>query len=369
MENIIEPSSDFNFSQLNLENPAPLQGGNFFTKINYTDKQLPLYIQLPKCISKHGIIKNPSSKKSYIDIMFNYYESDLISWFENLEIKCRELIYSKKDIWFQTELTLDDIENMFISPIKSYKSGKFITIRVHIPHTKHIKKDYCMIYDENERILDSNVITESTQFIPLICIDGIKFSSKSFQLDINLPQIMVLSMKDEIKNECMIKHAKVNKNNLEKSNNLEDIEKKDLEKNKIVEKDHLEKSKIVEKDDLKINKTLEKQDLEINKILEKQDLDKEYLGKDNIELKQVNNDDNKLEEVEISVDDNDNNISLKKQNDIYYEIYKSAKDKAKHMKQAALEAYLEVKNIKTKYMLNEINSSDDEISNFSENEG
>ena len=52
-------------------------------------------------------------------------------------------------------MDLDDIENMFISPTKSYKSGKFITIRAHIPCTKQIKKDYCLIYDENERILET----------------------------------------------------------------------------------------------------------------------------------------------------------------------------------------------------------------------
>ena len=43
------------------------------------------------------------------------------------------LNFDKKDIWFQTELELDDIENMFISPLKAYKSGKFIIIRAHIP--------------------------------------------------------------------------------------------------------------------------------------------------------------------------------------------------------------------------------------------
>ena len=68
MENIIEPSNTFDFSQLNLENPSPLQGGNFFTKLNYTDKKLPLYVQLPKCLSKHGIIKSTSSNKSYVDL-------------------------------------------------------------------------------------------------------------------------------------------------------------------------------------------------------------------------------------------------------------------------------------------------------------
>ena len=326
MENIIEPTANFDFSKLNLENPSPLQGGNFFTKINYTDKKLPLYVQLPKCVSKHGIIKNSTSKKSYIDLMFKYFETDLLSWFENLELKCTELIHNKKDIWFQTEITTDDIENMFISSTKAYRSGKYITIRVHIPHTKHIKKDYCMIYDENERVLDASSINELTELIPLVCIDGIKFSSKSFQLDINLPQIMIMSMQNEIKNECLIKSSTFNKN-----------------------KEALEKTESLEE---RVEEVVPLREAKVEEIVPSREVD-------------LNS--STLQEVQLHVNDPDN-ISLKNPNDIYYEIYKSAKEKAKHMKLAAIEAYLEVKSIKSKYMLDEINSSEDEISNFSENE-
>ncbi len=208
MDNIITPSSTFDFSTLNLENPLPLQGGSFFTKLNFSEKSLPLYVQLPRAGSKHGIVRNASTKKAYIDLLFNYFESDLLTWFENLEIKCRELISDKKDLWFQTDMTTDDIENIFISPTKSYKSGKFMTVRTHIPVSRQIKQEGCLIYDESERQLDSSAIVESTKFIPLIHIEGIKFSSKSFQLEINVRQIMVLSLEDSIKKNCMIKYGK-----------------------------------------------------------------------------------------------------------------------------------------------------------------
>ena len=45
MDNIITPNSNFDFSQISLENPAPLQGGSFFTKLNFGNKSLPLYLQ------------------------------------------------------------------------------------------------------------------------------------------------------------------------------------------------------------------------------------------------------------------------------------------------------------------------------------
>ena len=132
MDNIITPTTAFDFSALNLENPLPLQGGSFFTKLNFSDKSLPLYVQLPRAASKHGIVRNASTKKAYIDLLFGFFENDLQTWFENLEIRCRELIYEKRELWFQSEMTADDIENIFISPSKSYRSGKFMTIRTHL---------------------------------------------------------------------------------------------------------------------------------------------------------------------------------------------------------------------------------------------
>ena len=59
--------------------------------------------------------------------------------------------------------------------------------------------------------------------------------------------------------------------------------------------------------------------------------------------------------------DNDN-IKLKKPNDIYYEIYIAAKEKARTARKLAFDAYLEVKKIKKTYMLDD---SDSDFSNSS----
>jgi hypothetical protein len=356
MENIVEPTNNFDFTQLNLENPTPLHGGNFFTKINYTDKKLPLYIQMPKCRPKQGIVKNTTSKKSHIDLLYHYYDSDLISWFENLETRCRELIFNKKDIWFQTEMNLDDIENMFISCTKVYKSGKMIIIRAHIPYTKQIKKDYCMIYDENERVLDTVAVTDSVEIIPLICIDGIKFSSKSFQIDILLPQLMVLCIQNEIKNDFMIKQGRPN-SSLSKStilNNQEPLV--ELETNNDLEE--TEKEEKEDKDLEKEDKDLEKEE----KDLEKEDKDLE----DGSEKNQVDLLD--LQEVHLNINNTDESISLKHPTAVYYEIYKAAREKAKHMRQVAVDAYLEARKIKSTYMLDDLEESEDNFSNLSEDE-
>ena len=55
---------------------------------------------------------------------------------------------------------------------------------------------------------------------------------------------------------------------------------------------------------------------------------------------------------------------MKKPNQVYYEIYKKAREKAKEAKKNAVVAYLEMKNIKKTYMLNDIDESDSEFEEF-----
>ena len=377
MDNIITPNDSFDFSQISLDNPAPLHGGCVFTKLKHGNKGLPLYVQLPQCVSKNGIVKNSSNKRSYIDLQFNYFEKDLLTWMENLEIKCRELLFQKSELWFETEMLEEDIENIFISPIKPFRSGKYLIVRTHIPTSKHIRQEGCLIYDENERILDQNSVTEKTQFIPLVHIEGIKFSSKSFQIEINVRQIMILSLEDNIKKNCLIKSQSGNlektttqndSNNLETLDKLESLENNDIDLNK---NESLKKSVInsestnrerqvdtLEKDkDSKDSKDSKSINFEIQNELK--------------EIKEIKNSDDNLHEIDLDVDtiEESDNISLKHPNEVYYEIYKAAYDKAKQIKQAAIEAHLEAKKIKLKYNLDDLLNSDDELSNFSDFEG
>jgi hypothetical protein len=73
-----------------------------------------------------------------------------------------------------------------------------------------------------------------------------------------------------------------------------------------------------------------------------------------------------LEQVEISFNEIQDEIKLRKPNEVYYEIYRAAREKAKLAKIAAIEAYLEAKSIKTKYMLDDLDESLDDDSEYME---
>ena len=71
---------------------------------------------------------------------------------------------------------------------------------------------------------------------------------------------------------------------------------------------------------------------------------------------------NELEEVEFDLEEipNADLIQIKKRNDVYYEMYKEARRKAKIARDLALSAFLECKNIKNTYMLDDISDSSDD---------
>ena len=69
-----------------------------------------------------------------------------------------------------------------------------------------------------------------------------------------------------------------------------------------------------------------------------------------------------------SLENNLESFTLKKPNQVYYEIYKTAREKAKNAKKEAILAFLEAKNIKKTYMLDDIDESDDEDEDLNFNE-
>ena len=352
--------SEFEFDKLNLLQPTSLQGGSYFTKVRYHGE--PLYFQSPKLLSRNGIVE--TNKNLYIDLMFTKDDEVFIEWLENLEIHLQKLIYSKRNLWFNNELELSDIESAFTSVIKPYKGGKYFLLRLNIPKNKsYTSKPLCLIFDEHETILENNNITSESRLINIVEIQGIKFTSKNFQIELTAKQIMVLDNKYEF-DECVIK---VNNKKSIKDNN--DIEQSlNLEINHSENKDaHLISEDVAENNDIdkKDNNLEDKTNENLNQ--DKVETVDENIEK-NVEQNIEKNIDNRetvvkdLEEVELKISDDLESIKLKNPDDVYLEIYKIAKEKAKAAKKKALEAYLEVKNIKNSYLLTDLEDSDSDDS-------
>jgi len=227
MDNIIDPNENFDFSKLTLAQPIGIQGGAYFTKILNNSKSL--YIQTTKSLTRQGFIK--SGKKYHCDLMFDNNSETLINWFEKLEDKCQKLIFEKSDSWFQNALDMSDVESAFNSIIRIYKSGKYYLVRANIKNNS-LNEPSIKIYNENELPLEINDIKPETNIISILEIQGIKFTSRNFQIEIELKQVMVLN-NDPIFENCLIKTSKPIKNELTTSiNNLEINKPKNNESDK-----------------------------------------------------------------------------------------------------------------------------------------
>lgn len=361
MEYIVKPKPDFDFNNLSLVQPISVQGGAFFTKMLNNNKSF--YIQTPSSKTKQGIIKS-SAKKFHCDLMFDKTNEDLVEWFEKLEEKCQSLIYDKSNEWFEDKIEKADIESAFTSCIRVYKSGKYYLVRCGIKSNNETKEPNIKIYDENESIIEFTNVTNETNIISIIEIQGIKFTSKSFQIELVLKQILVLNNEPTF-SSCVIKKeiGSVNKqenidndlatNNLDKeSNDLEIL----VDTNKLEDKENFSDSLLENKnlDDLEEESFIENN--EENENIETSNLEKNI--EESGDLKS-NNDDNifdtsfSLEEIDsdfIKIDE-DSNITLKKPSDIYLDLYNETLNKAIEAKNEALKAYLEAKHIKNTYLI------------------
>ena len=382
MDNIIEPNESFDFSKLSLAHPVGIQGGAYFTKIENNKK--PLYIQTTKSQTRQGFVK--TGKKYYCDLMFDKNSEELIHWFENLEEKCQQLIFERRDTWFQNSLEESDIETAFSSTIRIYKSGKFYLLRTNIKND-HNNLPAIKIYNEKETAVTMNDINSETDIISILEIQGIKFTSRNFQIDIDLKQVMILD-NDPIFDSCLIKTNKKNQPQDEKIYQIPDLyEEFKIDEFKIDDNDkkHLEDIKVVvntsealeELEPIDIMIETEKEEKEKEETekeeTEKEETEKEEKEKeDNISLdldfedlnEDIEENPDELKEVknlDLSLENTLETMQLKKPNQVYFELYKEARNKAKVAKKNALLAYLEAKNIKKTYMIENMNDSDSEI--------
>ena len=199
-ENMIHDANDqFDFSLIHLGKPTPLQGGSFFTKINFGKKDESLFVYTPKCTTKQGVV---TTGKPHSDFIFDSGNASFIEWMNALEERVQQLLYEKKNQWFVSEeMELDDIQNAFIPSMKI--KGKQTIVRGFIPQGKQVEP--MRVFNELEIPIPIESIKEES-VIAILDISGIKFSERYFQLIIHIRQMMVLEKNSF--SQCLIKRVK-----------------------------------------------------------------------------------------------------------------------------------------------------------------
>jgi hypothetical protein len=376
------PNDDYPIDDIIIKTPKAVQGGTYSAQLEMNSK--PIIIQTPKCKTKKGIHK--TSKQIYCDLLFSHDNTNntvFINWLGKLQEKVRSLILENGDNWFHDNPGIDEIEYNWNNSIRTYKNTNNL-IRTFIYKNKSLNKLNIQIYDDNENELHLENIDENKYVICILEIKGLKFSQQSFHLEIFLRQVMILNDKP-IFNQCLIKT-----NNSEESKPSEDVDQPSTLNNITPPEDVDQPStlnNIKPPEDVDQPSTLNNikppEDAipsQINYIMSPEDAIPSQINNikppekpsllnnikptppeevETLDKNHTKNAENELEEIKIDISETDF-IKLRNANDVYLDIYKKARTKAKNARNNAIKAYLEVKRIKELYMLDVIDSSDEE---------
>ena len=370
MNNIIIPDDSFDFNKLYLSKPILTTGGTHVITCSLNNE--PFYVQPPKSTTKQGV--NIVGKKMYSDLMFTQKNQNFIQWMENLETFFQEHIFKNKEEWFDSALEMHDIESFFSSPLKSYKSGKYYLCRANIKN--HLGKSTVKMFDEEENELKLEELTPENEVNTILEIKGIRCTSSSFNIEIEIKQIMLLAP-NNLFEKCLFNVNKKTIEPLEDSIEISD-EKKELEKPSEEIKESVEEMENQElivhpENEINLEETTDleeknKMDLvneneeEVEDVYQPE-LEEENKKEEKEEIKMeedTTNNENTLEEINFSLDEikEEEPIQIKERDDVHFLMYKEAKRKAKMARDLALSSYLEAKRIKNTYMLDNVDNSD-----------
>jgi len=402
MEHIVQPDESFDFEKLTLLHPIGVQGGAYFTRVVFGGK--PLYIQTPQSKSRQGFVK--TGKKYHCDLMFDQNAESIINWIERLEERCQVLLLAKNNDWFQNSLDKNELESAFNTTLRVFKSGRFYLMRTNVKNNTD-NTPLLKLYDERLGPVVLDDVKSDNNIISIIEILGIKFTSRNFQIELELKQMMVMDQEPLFDN-CLIKTTRpqylgtkqapsdefrivpyenqpittisdnILSDNKERfSVNVENTREQILTGNDNVVDTNTNNINITndvfDKKETEINSVQQTSEIQINENKNTTAISDKICNTETKTIQGINFDtENELNEIQMIVADDLETISLKPPNQVYFELYKAARAKAKVAKRNVIVAYLEAKNIKKTYMLDNFDDSDSdfdaEIEEVSESE-
>ena len=360
---VFHPNDTFNFDKLQLTHPNSIAGGTYLTRYSYCESKQPLYIQTTKTNSKQGIVI--SGKKAHIDLLLTTSDADseFTEWFANLEKRSVDLLYEKRHLWFTQELDRTDIENSFTSPIRAYKTGNFL-IRVNLEPNRnftHIQPFSCKIFEENKQSVSVDYIKAEHSIISILEFQGIRFTSRNFQIELLLRQVLVVP-DVPLFETCVIKESFP-----ERMPEQEPEQEQELDMPEC-----LGTAPTQDQDQDQTQDQDQDQDQTQDQTQDPYATERNITTMKHFEFTEVDIDfknipdtiDTSLPEFKMDPEITNtatatataatgNTIKLKKHKDVLYEMYKVAKHKAQEAKKAAIRAYLEAKEIKAAYLLDD----------------
>lgn len=314
------------FDNLVLNEPTGIQGGAILSRIDCSGRML---LQTPEArIPKFEFRPNESTQPLTLSFDINNSETvRLTEWMTHFENTIKTQIYNSRDKWFDGDIDREDVDYFFQSSIKQTKHNATIRIilsrlskplRAKLENPRNCEEYGVYIFNEQEEQLDFSDITLNETFISIIEPIGVKFTSTSFHIVYHLRQLMTLlpNLGEPLNNKCLIE-PKPHKDKYNETPQINVEPKPEAEP----------------KPELKPKAELETVNIDVTN------------SNDSVET-----------------------IQLKQPNQIYIDLYKETRRKAKKAKREAEQAFLEAKEIKQSYQLNVDSDTDTEYDSITDEE-
>ena len=384
-EQIYDPNESFPFQDLEILTPKSVLGGNYFSRFHLHDS--PIFIQLPKCSTKAGVqASGTNAKKAYCDLQFTPDHEKFLRWMEQLIERIQDILVEHRKEWFETEMDREEIEETFQNPLKPYKSGKMYLMRANV--SIKMGKMILPVFNEEEHPVEVDYLKGGSSILGILEIQGLKYSSKCLQLEMEMKQVLCLPSL-ALFDKCLLRGVggvNVKDNGVVSGNAKPNLEKQqETESVMFVETEPMMVAMTAKKEvDREVDREVEKDLEDSEKLPEVLDVSEPDFGELAIESveeeppsespseqpseppSEQSSEPQDFQTVDLCLDTMSlepmTNMQLKNGKEIYYKMYREARQKAKLARDLAISSYLESKHIKNIYVLEDL--SDDEEEKF-----
>ena len=401
------PGEEFDFAKIKLQDPivGGGRGAGYFAKATCDDSRALLF-QTPPSFSKAGIVS--TSRSNHVDILINK-DSELAAWLGELEAHMIEEITQNASKWFTSPMTADEINYLLVPTSKTYKKQMYM--RATLPVARYAGQGKgVLVFDESETPVPQTDILDSTQFIGVVEVAGMRFTTTAMRLELILKQIMVLgnstaapiclvrrststdteatntisktpstppvheqvslepslneqsdvavdthpqtSLPSENKEPLALSVADTNGNIVEVAN--ENSAEPEIEEQTAIQDAHVATNEVEDgniEDNSITNDMAEHNDVEDNSVNEASGATNSSEDATSATLEEV------VVDTPIA---SKATIDLKKKDEVYQDLYEELYERARDAKRYAIKLYLEAQELQTEHALDAIESSDDE---------
>ena len=278
----IHKYDDVDLSNINYSKPEKI-GSSYSSSISYGDNLRPLYIQTPKLKSIINLSDIKEKKAPYLEVEVPDGNYGIYDFFLSLDDKNIQTTVSRSNEWFQREIPLEAIDDMYKRTTKPFKKGVNPILRFKLPVIKN--QIQCGVYNQQKTFIDLDEIKEGVDLVLILHIRGLKILKQYFYCDCYVSQIKVFQQAETLKYNIIDEYS------IESDESEEDIfDQEILDSFKSEEEQKKKEEQERKEKEEQERKEKEEKEMKIKQYQEEIERDKLEMEKKRIEMEKLLND-------------------------------------------------------------------------------